>query len=68
MTDGWEEATFDGHEAAQRRRAAAGGPVQRLAAVEQLLRDADRLGLLEPWRERKQRDLMRAWEGGPRLG
>lgn len=63
MTDAWDEATFDGHESAQRRRAATASPAQRLAAVEQLLRDADRLGLIAPWRERKQRDLMTAWVG-----
>jgi hypothetical protein len=48
--DAWDdEATFEGHERAQRRRAAALTPAQRLALVEQLVRDVDRAGLLAQW-------------------
>jgi hypothetical protein len=60
--DGWHEATFEAHERAQRRRAAALTPAQRLALVEQLVRDAHRAGLLEQWRAAKQRAVMAAWE------
>ena len=63
MTDDpWEEATFDGHSRAQRRRAAALEPQVRLALVERAVRDADRAGLLVLWRERRQREVIAAWE------
>lgn len=60
--DPWEEADFDGHRRAQRRREAALTPQQRLAAVEGLVRDAHRAGVLQGWRERKQREIVKAWE------
>jgi hypothetical protein len=63
MTDPWEEASFEGHERAQRRRAAALAPASRLAAVEQMLREAHRAGVLSTWRARKQREVLEAWEG-----
>lgn len=62
--DPWEEATFEGHARAQRARAAALTPQVRLAMVEQAVRDADRVGRLRQWRERKQREVMEAWEAG----
>lgn len=63
MSDGaWEEATFDGHARAQRRRAAALEPQVRLTMVERAVRDAHRAGLLVRWRERRQREVIAAWE------
>lgn len=65
MTDPWDEATFDGHRRAQLLRAATVSPAERLAAAEQLVRDAHRAGVLQLWRERKQRDVLAAWERSP---
>jgi hypothetical protein len=62
-TDPWDEATFEGLERAQRRRVAAWTPQQRLAWLEAALHDAHRAGVLQPLRERKQREVMEAWEG-----
>lgn len=63
MTDqAWEEATFEGHERAQRRRAQALAPIERLALVERLVRDAARTGVLASMRERKQREVMAGWK------
>jgi len=64
--DPWEEATFDGHARAQRRRAASLEPQVRLAMVERAVQDAHRAGLLVRWRERKQRDVLAAWESRAR--
>lgn len=61
---GWEEATFEGHERAQRRRALALTPAERLAAAERLVSDAARCGVLDRLRERRQREVLDAWESG----
>lgn len=60
--DPWEEATFEGLERAQRRRVAAWSPQERLAWLEDAVRDLSERGLLVALRERKQRDVMAAWE------
>lgn len=60
--DVWSEATFAGHERAQRRRAASLTPVQRLDVVERLVRDAARAGVLVHVRARRQREVMASWE------
>ncbi len=61
--DPWEEATFEGLERAQRRRVAAWSPQERLAWLEDAVRDLSERGLLVELRERKQRAVMAAWEG-----
>lgn len=62
-TDPWEEATFEGLERAQRRRVAAWSPEERLAWLDDAVRDLSERGLLAALRERRQRDVMAAWEG-----
>lgn len=61
--DPWEEATFEGLERAQRRRVAAWSPLERLAWLDDAVRDLGERGLLVALRERKQRAVMAAWEG-----
>jgi hypothetical protein len=61
MSDSWAEATFAGKAAAQTRRAAALSTEQRLAWLEAVLIDAARTGVLRALRERKQRELLEAW-------
>jgi hypothetical protein len=61
-TDPWEEATFEGLERAQRRRVAAWSPEERLAWLEDAVRDLAERGLLAALRERKQREVLAAWE------
>lgn len=63
MSDPWE-GTFAGLERAQRRRVAAWTPLERLAWLEDTVAELDELGLLASWRERKQRAVMAAWNGG----
>jgi hypothetical protein len=60
--DPWAEATFEGLERAQRRRVAAWTPLERLAWLEDVLADLHERGQLAVWRERKQRELLEAWE------
>jgi hypothetical protein len=64
--DAWEEATFEGLERAQRRRFAGLTPQERLRACEDMVRFAHEVGQLVAWRERKQREVMAAWESGRR--
>jgi hypothetical protein len=61
-TDPWQEATFEGHERAQRRRVAAWSPEERLVWLEDAVRDLAERGLLAALRERKQRQVLAAWE------
>jgi hypothetical protein len=65
-SDPWAEATFEGLERAQRRRVAAWTPMQRLAWLDDTVAELDERGLLVVWRERKQREVMAAWESGRR--
>lgn len=65
MTDTWDEATFEGHERAQRRRGLALTPHERLAVAERLVRDAASTGALTAIRERRQREAMAAWAVRP---
>ena len=62
-SDPWEEATFEGLERAQRRRVAAWSPQERLAWLEDAVRDLSERGLLVELRERKQRAVKAAWDG-----
>lgn len=61
MTDGWDQATFAGAEAARLRRLARLSAQQRLAWLEDVLRDADRLGVLADVRRRRQEAALAAW-------
>jgi hypothetical protein len=61
-TDPWQEATFEGLERAQRRRVAAWSPEERLAWLDDAVDDLIERGLLGALRERKQREVMDAWE------
>jgi hypothetical protein len=61
-TDPWEEATFEGLERAQRRRVAVWSPEERLAWLEDAVGDLAERGLLAALRERKQREVLAAWE------
>jgi hypothetical protein len=62
MTDAWDEATYVGKARAQRRRFASLTPEQRLAWLEDALIEAERTGVLARVRQRKQRDVVQAWE------
>jgi hypothetical protein len=61
-TDSWEEGTFDGLERAQRRRVAAWTPEERLAWLDDAVDDLSERGLLGALRERRQREVVNAWE------
>ena len=60
--DPWEEATFEGLERGQRRRVAAWSAEERLAWLDDAVGDLIERGLLVALRERKQRELIEAWE------
>jgi hypothetical protein len=60
--DPWAEATFEGLERAQRRRVAGWTPLERLAWLEDAVSELHARGLLVEWRERKQREVLAAWE------
>lgn len=62
--DPWAEATFEGLQRAQRRRVAAWSPLERLAWLDDTVADLEERGLLATWRERRQREVMAAWEAG----
>ena len=64
MTDPWLEATHAGTERAQRSRRVALTPQQRLAWLEEALVETERTGVLAQVRQRKQRDVLQAWERG----
>ena len=53
-----------GTERAQRSRRVALTPQQRLAWLEEALVETERTGVLAQVRQRKQRDVLQAWERG----
>jgi hypothetical protein len=61
MSDEWADATFVGAQRSQRRRVADWSPQERLAWLEAAVVELAGQGLLAPLRERKQRDLIKAW-------
>lgn len=61
--DDWEEATFAGHEQAQRRRVSRWTPQERLAWLDAQVLEAHRSGVLAEVRERKQREVEALWSG-----
>jgi hypothetical protein len=64
VSDPWDEVTFDDHARAQRRRWAAWPAETRWEWLASAVEDCRRQGLLAGWRERKQREVMAAWEAG----
>lgn len=57
----WDEATFEGASRAQRRRWATWTPQERLEWLDAAVLEAHRTGALAASRERKQREVERAW-------
>ena len=61
VSDPWGESTFDGKERGQRQRVAALTAEQRLRWLEDELREAERSGVLQRIRARKQEETLAAW-------
>jgi hypothetical protein len=66
--DAWAQGTFEGLERAQRRRIAAWTPLERFSWLEDTVAELEQRGLLARWRERKQAEVLAAWERGERPG